>query len=116
MEGKYINLVTYKKDGSPIETPVWFVEKDDKLYVSSAQRRYKLKRIANNSNVKVASCSFSGKLKGSYINGNARVLPDGKNEDIEHLFRKKYLLAGLMGIGKEKKGDKRQRIIEITLD
>ncbi|MFX1273571.1 MAG: PPOX class F420-dependent oxidoreductase [Promethearchaeota archaeon] len=116
MEGKYINLVTFKKDGNPIETPIWFVEKDGKLYVSTKQTRYKIKRINNNSNVKIAPCSFFGKIKGAYINGTARVLPDGTYKDIENLLLKKYFLARFMGIGKEKKGDKRQRIIEIMID
>jgi len=116
MEGKYINLITYKKDGSPIETPIWFVEKDGKIFVFTKQKRYKIKRINNNPKVKVAECNFSGKVKGSYIEGNARVLPDEKYEEIEKMMRKKYLLARFMGIGKEIEGDKRQRIIEITLD
>ena len=30
---KYINLETYKKSGDAVKTPVWFVTKDDNIYV-----------------------------------------------------------------------------------
>ena len=46
MKGKYINLITYKKNGAPIETPLWFYEKDEKIYCISMQKRYKIKQIA----------------------------------------------------------------------
>ncbi|MFX1448779.1 MAG: pyridoxamine 5'-phosphate oxidase family protein, partial [Promethearchaeota archaeon] len=54
MEGKYVSLITYKKNGSPIATQVWFVEEAKKLYVVTLQGRYKFKRIKNNPNVKIA--------------------------------------------------------------
>jgi len=33
IDQKYINLETYKKDGTSIRTPVWFVIYDDLIYV-----------------------------------------------------------------------------------
>jgi len=33
IEQKYINLETYKKDGTSIRTPVWFVIDKDLIYV-----------------------------------------------------------------------------------
>ena len=47
MDGKYISLVSYKKNGDPIATQVWFVEEAEKLYVATSQGRYKIKRIKN---------------------------------------------------------------------
>jgi len=32
-EQKYINLETYKKDGTSIRTPVWFVIDNDLIYI-----------------------------------------------------------------------------------
>ena len=54
MEGKYISLISYTRTGYPIATQVWFVEKEEKIYFVTTQKRYKIRRIRNNPNVKVA--------------------------------------------------------------
>ena len=52
---KYINLSTQKKDGTFVNTPVWFAQEDNKnvFYVFSAGEAGKIKRIKNISSVKV---------------------------------------------------------------
>jgi len=30
---KYVSLTTFRKNGKPVSTPMWFVEEDGKLYV-----------------------------------------------------------------------------------
>ena len=63
---KYINLSTQKKDGTFVNTPVWFVKEDKKniFYVFSAGEAGKVKRIKNISSVKVAICNVRGDLIG----------------------------------------------------
>jgi len=43
LDQKYINLETYKKDGSSIRTPVWFVIDNDLIYVITRKVRAKLR-------------------------------------------------------------------------
>jgi general stress protein 26 len=45
---KYISLASFRKNGDPVHTPVWFGEKDDKLYVMTRSDSGKYKRIRNN--------------------------------------------------------------------
>lgn len=113
MDGKYINLVTYKKNGDPIATQVWFVEKEDKIYVVTLQGRYKFKRIKNNPNVKIAPASIRGKSKGEYFDGSARILSDEESIPIIALFRKKYRTFKVM-FKQDREGEKKSVFIEIT--
>jgi PPOX class probable F420-dependent enzyme len=45
---EYINLVTYKNDGSTVTTPVWVAPHDDSLVITSSLNAGKVKRIRNN--------------------------------------------------------------------
>ena len=113
MEGKYISLITYTKKGDPIATPVWFVEKDDKLYVLTTQKRYKYRRIDNNPKVKVAQCNYQGKVKGSYVEGEARTFTGDEVLPIKKMFKKKYFSSRFMFRNVE--GKEKTYGIEITI-
>jgi PPOX class probable F420-dependent enzyme len=114
MEGKYVSLITYKKNGDPIATQVWFVEEAEKLYIVTLQGRYKFKRIKNNPNVKIAPVSMRGKPSGEYFDGIARVLSNDESKPIIELFRKKYRMFKMM-FKEDREGEKKSFFIEITL-
>lgn len=90
---KYINLETCRKNGERVRTPVWFIELAGKLYLRTDANSGKIKRIANNENIRVAPCDIRGNIKGDWIGGKARV--ESKNdveyETINSLINKKYL-------------------------
>ena len=93
---KYINLSTQKKDGTFVNTPVWFVKEDKKniFYVFSAGEAGKVKRVKNISSVKVAICNVRGDLRGDWLEAEA-VLVD-KEESIRLAyshFHRKYGLT-----------------------
>jgi uncharacterized protein len=90
---KYIDLVTYRKSGSPVHTPVWFAEHDGKLYVMTRDDSGKAKRIRNNPRVEVAPSTMRGKRTGPGIAGAAQIATDPNGA--RRLIRKKYLLARL---------------------
>lgn len=114
MDGKYVSLITYKKNGDPIATQVWFVEEDEKMYIVTLQGRYKFKRIKNNPNVKIAPASMRGKPKGEYFDGIARLLSDDESRPIIVLFKKKYRMFKTM-FKEDREGEKKSFFIEITL-
>jgi uncharacterized protein len=89
----YIDLVTYRKNGVPVHTPVWFAEHEGKLYVMTRSDSGKMKRIRNNPRVEVAASTIRGKRTGEAVAGKARVA--GDPEFARGLIRKKYLLARL---------------------
>ena len=55
----YVLLTTYRKDGTPVATPVWAVARDDKLYVWTVADSWKVKRIRNNAAVRSIAASRS---------------------------------------------------------
>ena len=34
---KYLNLETYRKDQTPVQTPVWFVIENDQIYITTKE-------------------------------------------------------------------------------
>ncbi len=91
----YINLATLKRDGTYINTPVWFAQEGESnnYYVYTLKKSGKVKRIRNFSDIKIAVCNFSGKLKGDWINASADLIED--TSLINHAY---YLLRGKYGI------------------
>ena len=73
---KYISLVTFKRDGTPIATPIWFAESDDKLYFMTRSDSGKYKRIRNSPRVKIAPSTIRGKVTGPEFDATARILPE----------------------------------------
>jgi PPOX class probable F420-dependent enzyme len=90
---KYIDLVTYRKSGAPVHTPVWFAEQDGRLYIRTRTDSGKVKRIRNNPRVEVAASTLRGKRTGPGIAAVAQVASD---RALAHrLVNKKFFLARL---------------------
>jgi uncharacterized protein len=88
----YISLVTIRKSGVAVPTPVWFGE-DDKLYVMTRSDSGKYKRLRNNPQVRVAPCTMRGKVTGPEFDAKARILPPQNWPDAGKTIKKKYWLA-----------------------
>ena len=88
---KYINLETYRKDQTPVQTPVWFIIENDQIYITTKETTGKVKRLRNNQNGRIAVCSMKGDIKGNWINvGLERINEDSDVEKIVKLRKKKY--------------------------
>jgi len=103
---KYISLETYRKNNQPVRTPVWFVIDNDLVYVVTREETGKVKRLKNNSQVKISVCTFKGKSTGEWVLGNAmRVLGEESKTAIK-LRKKKYgFLANIAQFASRGKGD-----------
>jgi len=103
---KYINLETYKKDGTPIRTPVWFVIDKNLIYVITRDSTGKVKRLRNNQNVRIVPCSFKGEPKNEWVKGTAEKLTGDEADKVIKLRKKKYgMFARLIGIFTSQKGN-----------
>ena len=71
---KYLNLVTYRRGGAAVPTPMWFVEEGGVLYVRTPARSGKVKRLRNNPRVRVVPSDGRGNPKGAWIDGRARII------------------------------------------
>ena len=87
---KYISLETYRKNGNPVRTPVWFVLKDNLIYVITRDQTGKAKRLKNNSQVKFATCNIKGKVSGEWISGTATILDKEQTTKAVRWRDKKY--------------------------
>ena len=106
LDQKYINLETYKNDGTPIRTPVWFVIDNDLIYVITREETGKVKRIKNNQNVRIVPCSFKGEPKNEWIRGKAEKITDEGSQKAIKLRKKKYgMSARLIGLFTSQKGN-----------
>jgi len=88
---KYIDLVTFRRSGVGVHTPVWFGYEDGRLYVMTLPDSGKLKRIRNNPAVRVAPATVRGRALGPEVDAVARVAPDPRRA--RQLVRKRYWLA-----------------------
>ena len=91
---KYCLLVTYRRSGEAVPTPVWFGLHDQKLYVRSERAVAKVKRIRNDPRVRVAPCTVRGKPLGPPVEGRARVLDQpGDEQEAEAALNANYGLG-----------------------
>ncbi len=105
-EQDYINLETYKKDRTGVKTPVWFVTDRDTIYVITREKTGKVKRIKNNSTVRICPCSFNGTPKGNWVSGTATKVQGEEERKAISLRKKKYgIKAKLAGFLTKGKGD-----------
>ena len=87
----YLNLETFRKDGTSVNTPVWFVEQDERFYIRTVSDSWKVKRIRNNAQVKVVPCKSQGQTLGEWVPAQARQVDDpGRAQEINALFNRKY--------------------------
>ena len=91
---KYCLLVTFRADGRPVPTPVWFGLADGRVYVRTEARVAKVKRIRRDPHVRVGPCNQRGKPKGPLAEGRARVLASAEEEErAERALRANYGLG-----------------------
>ena len=76
----YVSLLSFKRDGQGVATPVWAAPLDGKLVVFTLRDSFKVKRIRRNPSVRVARCSMSGKLLGPWRDGTCAVVEDPATE------------------------------------
>jgi len=76
----YVSLLSYKRDGSGVETAVWAAPLDGKLVVFTLKDSFKVKRIRRNPKVRVAKCGVAGKLLGPWHDGTCVLVTDPAHE------------------------------------
>jgi PPOX class probable F420-dependent enzyme len=69
-----MSLTTFRKNGQPVPTPVWFVQAGDQLFVLTLPTAGKVKRLRHTTRVTVAPCDARGKLLGEAVEAQARIL------------------------------------------
>ena len=85
---KYCVLVTYRKNGDAIPSPLWFGIANGKVFAHTGG--YKVKRLERNPAVRVAPCTFRGRPTAPPFAGTARVVPPVEVEQAERAIQSNY--------------------------
>ena len=108
-----IALTTFRRDGTPVVTPVWFNVIDDRILVTTPRSAWKVQRISRDSRVEYATCTQRGKVTGPVFTGRARILPDSEIAPVLAAKRRRYPTARIIQLF----GKARDQVgIEITPD
>ncbi len=116
--GSYLLLTTFRKDGTPVPTPVWVGRDAEDLIVWTQAAAGKVKRVRNNPTVELTECDLRGKPRGATVKGTARILDADGTERGRRVLRKKYGIAGRVVIGASStfRGRDSTLCLAITLD
>ena len=95
---EYINLVTYKKDKTPVTTPVWVADFSDSLVVTTSINAGKVKRVRNNGKATIYTTNQNGSKKLSEsLDLKASLIEDVElKKHAADLIRKKYGMMAKM--------------------
>jgi hypothetical protein len=90
IRGKFLSVTSYRRNGTGVATPVWFVTEGGRLLVMTDTNSGKVKRIRRDPFVRIAACSARGRTKTEAIPAYAEVLPPGETEHVKRLFSRRY--------------------------
>ena len=94
---KTVLVTTYRRDGTPVSTPVSIAVDGDRAFIRSYERAGKTRRLRNNPMVEVAPSTVCGKPTGPAIRARARRLDDAESRHAARLLaRKNPLLQGIL--------------------
>ena len=109
---EYINLITYKKDKTPITTPVWVADLSDSLVVTTSLNAGKVKRVRNNGKATIYTTNQNGtKQLSESLDLEATLIEDEElKKKAADIIRKKY---GMMAKMIMKGPDEKRAIIRL---
>jgi PPOX class probable F420-dependent enzyme len=88
-----IDLVTFKRDGAPVHTPVLSTPHDGALLIRTHHTAAKLRRLRHNPDVTVAAC-YGRKRRGPAEAGTAAILPIDQSARCLQLLHRRHGLIG----------------------
>ncbi|WP_033312448.1 PPOX class F420-dependent oxidoreductase [Streptomyces iakyrus] len=92
--GKYLLVTSYRRNGTPVATPVWVVRDGEALGVWTAADSWKVKRIRNRADVLVGPCDLRGNPTGEQVPATAEVCDAATTDRYRQLVGRKYGLTG----------------------
>ncbi|SCL20172.1 PPOX class probable F420-dependent enzyme, Rv2061 family [Micromonospora rhizosphaerae] len=94
---KTVALTTFRRDGTPVATPVSIAVAGERAYVRSFEKAWKTRRLRNNPRVTVAPSTGRGTPTGPAIEATARRLTGAEYDAASRaLVRKHPMLHGVL--------------------
>jgi PPOX class probable F420-dependent enzyme len=97
VDQRYLNLESFKRDGTPVQTPVWFAEEHGILYIYTLANAGKVKRICRHPRIRLAPCTMCGTVIGPWMDADATIVDATTAAHGHALLHRKY--GWMKGIG-----------------
>jgi PPOX class probable F420-dependent enzyme len=92
--GRFLSVTSFKRDGTGVATPMWFVSDGNRLFALTDLQSPKVRRVRRNPRVLVAPCRPSGKLRGEPVPARAEVLTATADlERVHNLLTERYKIS-----------------------
>jgi uncharacterized protein len=92
--GRYLSVTSFKRDGTGVATPVWFVSDGRRLLALTDLHSAKVRRIHRDPRALVASCRANGNLRGEPVPAQVEVLTATPElERVQKLLIERYKLS-----------------------
>ena len=92
--GRFLSVTSFKRDGTGVATPVWFVSDGRRLLALTDLRSAKVRRVRRNPHVLVAPCRADGKLRSEPVPAHAEVLTStAELEQVQKLLLERYRIT-----------------------
>ncbi|MEU5396753.1 PPOX class F420-dependent oxidoreductase [Streptomyces tibetensis] len=92
--GKYLLITSYRRNGTPVATPVWVVRDGAALGAWTPADSWKVKRIRNRADVLVGPCDLRGNPTGDQVPATAEICDPATTGRYRQLVARKYGLTG----------------------
>jgi PPOX class probable F420-dependent enzyme len=107
-----MNLVTFRKTGVGVKTPVWFALDGNRLVMYTLGSSGKAKRIRNNPRVQVGPSDVRGNPLGASVEARARFLQGEEAARAQKLLSKKYgVMYAIFNLQRKLSGSKDERVV-----
>jgi uncharacterized protein len=92
--GRYLSVTSFKRDGTAVATPMWFVSDGSQLFALTDLHSAKIRRIRRNPTVLIAPCRARGQPSREPVPAHAQVLTDTPDlKRVTKLLRKRYKIS-----------------------
>jgi PPOX class probable F420-dependent enzyme len=90
-------LTTYRRDGTPVATPVTIAVDGNRAFIRTYDRAWKARRLRRNPRVELAPSTVGGKPRGEAIGATAHLLSGAEAEHAARLIaRRQRVLQGIL--------------------
>jgi uncharacterized protein len=88
---RYALLRSFRRDGTPVDTPIWFGLQGDALLFRTKVGP-KTRRLATRRDVELTACDYRGRVQpgAATVAGRATILSGGDAERANRVLRKRY--------------------------
>ncbi|UGS37202.1 PPOX class F420-dependent oxidoreductase [Capillimicrobium parvum] len=92
--GRYLSVTSFKRDGTGVATPVWFVADGRRLFALTDLHSPKVQRMRRNPRVLIAACRVNGKLRSEPFPARVEVLTTTPDlERVQKLLSERYKIS-----------------------